>query len=67
MLIIFIVLIFYVYSSYEVLPFSLGYACMQGYVRFNGIGKSWISTQAYVENLAPPITQPDISLRASVT
>ena len=37
-----------------VVPFSLGYACMQGYVRFNGIGKSWISTQVYVDNLAPP-------------
>ena len=41
--------------------------CMQGYVKFNGIGKSWISVQAYVDNLAPPITQSDISLHASVT
>ena len=35
-------------------PFSLGYACMQGYVRFNGIGEFWISMQAYVDKLAPP-------------
>ena len=27
---------------------------MQGYARFNGIGESWISMRAYVDNLAPP-------------
>ena len=37
------------------LPFSLGYACMQAYVIFNDIGESWISMQAYVDNLAPLI------------
>ena len=40
---------------------------MQGYVRFNGVGESGISMQAYVDNISLPIVQPDISLHASVT
>ena len=47
-------LILIVKSIQKILPFSLGYAFMQGYVRFNGIVESWILMQAYVDNLAAP-------------
>ena len=40
---------------------------MHGYVRFNGIGESWISMQVYADNLELPIVQPHINLQASVT